>query len=161
MLILLANRCVLIQVASRALEVPIDIIHLSETCTNTVPNAPLTGASSGSDINGMAVMVSALELILLMHVPVGSTKLFWLAWTPERYEWQTLYEDGFEHDIHQLSNSSRRIVQHRCFCSFAVVSGLKISVIFRGCRDFHIYTDCLSRCNDQLNTHAARSHWTP
>jgi len=47
------------QVASRALEAPIDLIHLSETSTNTVPNATVTGGSSGSDLNGAAVLVSS------------------------------------------------------------------------------------------------------
>lgn len=47
----------MIQVASRALEIPMEKIHISETSTDKVPNTSPTAASSGSDINGMAVLV--------------------------------------------------------------------------------------------------------
>lgn len=46
----------MIQVASRALDIPPERIHISETSTNTVPNTSPTAASVGSDINGMAVL---------------------------------------------------------------------------------------------------------
>ncbi|CAH0554559.1 unnamed protein product [Brassicogethes aeneus] len=52
----------MIQVASRALEVPIELIHTSTTATNTVPNATQTAASSSSDLNGPAV-IQACEKI--------------------------------------------------------------------------------------------------
>lgn len=48
----------MIQVASRVLEIPVEKIHTSETATDKVPNTSPTAASSGSDLNGMAVMVS-------------------------------------------------------------------------------------------------------
>lgn len=47
----------MIQVASRALEISMEKIHISETATDKVPNTSPTAASSGSDINGMAVLV--------------------------------------------------------------------------------------------------------
>lgn len=47
----------MIQVASRTLEISVDYIHISETSTDKVPNTSPTAASSGSDLNGMAVMV--------------------------------------------------------------------------------------------------------
>nr|XP_023012755.1 xanthine dehydrogenase-like [Leptinotarsa decemlineata] len=46
----------MIQVASRALEISVDKIHISETATDKVPNTSPTAASSGSDLNGMAVL---------------------------------------------------------------------------------------------------------
>ncbi|XP_071455101.1 xanthine dehydrogenase/oxidase-like [Hetaerina americana] len=46
----------MVQVASRVLEIPEDIIYISETATDKVPNGPPTAASTGSDLNGMAVM---------------------------------------------------------------------------------------------------------
>ncbi|XP_046388160.1 xanthine dehydrogenase-like [Ischnura elegans] len=46
----------MIQVASRVLEIPEDIIYISETSTDKIPNAPPTAASSSSDLNGMAVL---------------------------------------------------------------------------------------------------------
>ncbi|XP_077967155.1 xanthine dehydrogenase/oxidase-like isoform X1 [Styela clava] len=45
----------MVQVASRSLGVPIDIIHISECSTSSVPNASPTAASTSSDINGMAI----------------------------------------------------------------------------------------------------------
>ncbi|KAG9467884.1 hypothetical protein GDO78_014101 [Eleutherodactylus coqui] len=45
----------MIQVASKALGIPTSKIHISETSTNTVPNASPTAASVSSDLNGMAI----------------------------------------------------------------------------------------------------------
>ena len=45
-----------IQVASRALGIHHEKIHISETSTDKVPNTSPTAASSGSDINGAAVL---------------------------------------------------------------------------------------------------------
>ncbi|XP_043916138.1 xanthine dehydrogenase/oxidase-like [Protopterus annectens] len=45
----------MVQVASRVLQIPTEKIFVSETSTTTVPNASPTAASSGSDLNGMAV----------------------------------------------------------------------------------------------------------
>ena len=50
----------LLQVASRALNLPISKIHVSETSTNLVPNTTMTSGSSGSDLNGWAVIVSSV-----------------------------------------------------------------------------------------------------
>jgi xanthine dehydrogenase/oxidase len=44
-------------VASRALDISADLIHISETSTDKVPNTSATAASCGSDLNGMAVLV--------------------------------------------------------------------------------------------------------
>ncbi|MBZ3870787.1 Xanthine dehydrogenase/oxidase [Sciurus carolinensis] len=45
----------MVQVASRALKIPTSKIYISETSTNTVPNASPTAASVSADINGQAV----------------------------------------------------------------------------------------------------------
>ena len=47
----------MVQVCARCLGVPPERVHISETCTNTVPNASPTAASSSSDLYGMAVKV--------------------------------------------------------------------------------------------------------
>lgn len=47
----------MIQVASRVLEIPMELIHVSEAATDKVPNTIATAASLASDLNGMAVMV--------------------------------------------------------------------------------------------------------
>jgi len=51
-----------IQVASKVLEIPIDFIHITETGTDKVPNTSPTAASTGTDLNGMAVMNACEEL---------------------------------------------------------------------------------------------------
>ena len=45
------------QVASRALDVPVELIHISETATNVVANASLTAGSTGSELFGQAILV--------------------------------------------------------------------------------------------------------
>ena len=52
-----------LQVASRVLGIPRSKIHISETSTNTVPNASPTAASASSDLNGAAVQ-NACETLL-------------------------------------------------------------------------------------------------
>lgn len=48
----------MIQVASRALGIPAELIHIKETSTDKVANASPTAGSFSSDLNGMAVLVS-------------------------------------------------------------------------------------------------------
>ncbi|CAG9815391.1 unnamed protein product, partial [Phaedon cochleariae] len=52
----------MVQVASRALGIPVERIHISDTATDKVPNTSPTAASAGSDLNGMAVM-EACEIL--------------------------------------------------------------------------------------------------
>lgn len=47
----------MIQVASKVLDISSDKIHTGSTNTDIVPNTSPTAASTGSDINGMAVLV--------------------------------------------------------------------------------------------------------
>lgn len=49
---------------SRALGIPATWIHISETATDKVPNTGATAASSGSDLNGMAIIVSYIKTVL-------------------------------------------------------------------------------------------------
>lgn len=53
----------MIQVASRALGVSADRIHVAETATDRVPNTSATAASAGSDLNGMAVLNACEKLV--------------------------------------------------------------------------------------------------
>lgn len=46
----------MIQVAARELQISPDLIHISETGTDKVPNTSSTSASLSSDLNGMAVL---------------------------------------------------------------------------------------------------------
>ncbi|XP_014676745.1 PREDICTED: xanthine dehydrogenase/oxidase-like [Priapulus caudatus] len=52
----------MLQVASRALQIPIDKIHINETSSDTVPNATMTSGSTGTDLFGGAVL-NACEII--------------------------------------------------------------------------------------------------
>ncbi|XP_068152790.1 xanthine dehydrogenase [Drosophila tropicalis] len=52
----------MIQCAARALGIPIELIHISETSTDKVPNTSPTAASVGSDLNGMAVLDACQKL---------------------------------------------------------------------------------------------------
>lgn len=53
----------MIQVASRALQIPIEKIHVAETSTDKVPNTSATAASAGSDLNGMAILDACQKLM--------------------------------------------------------------------------------------------------
>jgi len=55
------------QVASRALGIPIDKILVQESSTATVANAPGTGGSSASDLNGMAIVVSIFKMAIVVR----------------------------------------------------------------------------------------------
>ena len=59
---------VIFQVASRALHIETHKIHISETNTQCVPNTSPTAASCGSDLNGMAVMVSTIIILVVLSV---------------------------------------------------------------------------------------------
>ncbi|XP_054265333.1 xanthine dehydrogenase-like [Macrosteles quadrilineatus] len=52
----------MIQVASRVLNIPVSLIHISETSTDKVPNTVATAASLSSDLNGMAIVDACNKL---------------------------------------------------------------------------------------------------
>jgi len=56
--------CYMVQVASRALGVPIELIHISETASHVVANAVITAASSSSELWGSAIVVRQFVLLL-------------------------------------------------------------------------------------------------
>lgn len=53
----------MIQVASRVLQIPLELIHISETNTSCVPNGSPTAGSMTSDLNGMAVLRACQTLV--------------------------------------------------------------------------------------------------
>ncbi|XP_051880287.1 xanthine dehydrogenase/oxidase-like [Pristis pectinata] len=53
----------MVQVASKALGIPVSRIHISETSTATVPNTSPTAASVSSDLNGMAIKNACQTLL--------------------------------------------------------------------------------------------------
>lgn len=69
----------MIQVASRVLQIPPDLVHISETGTDKVPNTSSTAASLSSDLNGMAVLTRAklfgivsYRTVLIILMPDGT-----------------------------------------------------------------------------------------
>lgn len=54
----------ILQIAARCLEIPVEMINLHDTATDKVPNASPTAASVGSDMNGLAVQVDIIVVIL-------------------------------------------------------------------------------------------------
>lgn len=76
----------MIQVAARALGIPADRITISETATDKVPNTPATAASSGSDLNGMAVL-NACEILRARLEPYrqADPKAGWDSWINKAY----------------------------------------------------------------------------
>ena len=50
------------QVAARCFGVPLDVVKITATDTAKVPNTSATAASSGSDLNGMAVQAACLTI---------------------------------------------------------------------------------------------------
>jgi xanthine dehydrogenase/oxidase len=65
------------RVAATTLDIPIEAVYIAETATDKVANTTATAASSGSDINGGAVLLAATELkerlapFLAKHRPAG------------------------------------------------------------------------------------------
>jgi xanthine dehydrogenase/oxidase len=49
-------------IVAEALQVPLESVHISETATNTVPNASSTAASASSDLNGYAAYNACSQL---------------------------------------------------------------------------------------------------
>lgn len=63
----------MIQIASRVLEIDINMIHISESSTDKVPNASATAASINSDLYGMAV-IDACNIIVERLKPYKNKK---------------------------------------------------------------------------------------
>ncbi|KAK2165479.1 hypothetical protein NP493_1361g00029 [Ridgeia piscesae] len=76
----------MIQVTSRALGIPVEKIHISETTTNTVPNATPTVASLTSDLNGMAI-ANACEILTerLQPYKMAAPEDGWNKWILSAY----------------------------------------------------------------------------
>jgi xanthine dehydrogenase/oxidase len=52
-----------VQIVSHELGIPISLIHLSETRTDTVANSSPTAASASSDLNGMALVDACRKIM--------------------------------------------------------------------------------------------------
>lgn len=76
----------MLQVASRCLDIPIEMIHIHDSATDKVPNASPTAASVGSDMNGLAVK-DACEKIMERIEPIKKRNPDgkWRDWVTEAY----------------------------------------------------------------------------
>lgn len=76
----------MIQCAARALGISSDLIHISETSTDKVPNTSPTAASVGSDLNGMAV-IDACEKLNQRLKPIKESmpNASWKEWISKAY----------------------------------------------------------------------------
>lgn len=76
----------MIQVASRVLQIPPELIHITETSTDKVPNTSSTAASLSSDLNGMAVL-NACQVIWDRLLPFRSERpdAGWKEWVRMAY----------------------------------------------------------------------------
>ena len=76
----------MVQVASKVLGIPPSMIHTSDTCTANVPNASPTGGSTGTDLNGPAVLQACQTIAKRLQPykdsnPNGS----WTDWVMKAY----------------------------------------------------------------------------
>ncbi|CAH1792847.1 unnamed protein product [Owenia fusiformis] len=89
----------LIQVASKVLEVPQDVIHITETTTDCVPNAMPTIESMGTDLFGMAVKRACEKLVTrLAPYEASNPNGKWKDWVLAAYnDCTSLSATGFYH----------------------------------------------------------------
>nr|XP_026690657.1 xanthine dehydrogenase/oxidase-like [Ciona intestinalis] len=67
----------MIQVASKCLGISVNHVYISESGTNTVPNTSATAASTGADLNGMAVKVMLSIIFVLKPLQERNPGLGW------------------------------------------------------------------------------------
>ncbi|VDP18129.1 unnamed protein product [Soboliphyme baturini] len=77
----------IVQIATRVLNVPPEMIHIKETSTLTVPNTSPSAASASSDLNGMAVK-NACEVLVerLRFYMEKDPNNCWSSWVQAAYE---------------------------------------------------------------------------
>ena len=85
------------QVASKILNVPMSMIHIVETGTDKVPNTSPTAASTGTDLNGMAVKIACEKILKrIKHISDSMPSKEWKDWIAKAYmERLSLSATGF------------------------------------------------------------------
>jgi xanthine dehydrogenase/oxidase len=63
----------MIQVAARALAIPMDDVTIRETSTDTVPNTTPTAASASSDLYGMAILDACEQIMVRLQPYLGKS----------------------------------------------------------------------------------------
>ncbi|XP_075158749.1 xanthine dehydrogenase-like [Haematobia irritans] len=76
----------MIQCCARALQIPYDLVHISETATDKVPNTSPTAASMSADLNGMAILNACEKLNKRLEpVKLALPKGTWQEWIQKAY----------------------------------------------------------------------------
>ncbi|CAJ0933287.1 unnamed protein product, partial [Mesorhabditis belari] len=76
----------ILQIASRCLNIPIEMIHIQETSSDKVPNTTPTVASLGSDLNGEAVKDACSQLLSRLKPYMDSNPTGkWVDWVVSAY----------------------------------------------------------------------------
>ncbi|XP_065173588.1 xanthine dehydrogenase-like [Atheta coriaria] len=90
----------MIQVASKALNIPVEKIHTSEASSDKVPNTTATVASMSSDLNGMAVKDACIKLNnRLEPIKAKNPKGSWEEWIMAAYNQRiSLSATGFHRE---------------------------------------------------------------
>ncbi|XP_073816384.1 xanthine dehydrogenase-like [Musca autumnalis] len=132
----------MIQCCSRALQIPHELIHVSETATDKVPNTSPTAASLASDLNGMAILDACRKLNeRLASIKQAHPKSSWQEWIQKAYlEGISLSATGFYHldtvCYHPTRNPNSRLYSY-------FTHGVGISVV---------EIDCLTGDHQVLST---------
>ncbi|XP_019892305.2 xanthine dehydrogenase-like [Musca domestica] len=122
----------MIQCCSRALQIPYELIHISETSTDKVPNTSPTAASMTSDLNGMAILDACKKLNEhLAPIKEANPKASWQEWIQKAYmEGVSLSATGYYHldtvDYHPVRNPNSQLYSY-------FTHGVGISVVEIDC----------------------------
>lgn len=91
------------QVAAAEFGVPLDMIRITSTRTDKVPNTSATAASSGTDMNGMAVQDACMQLKQRLADHLDKDDLLFengmVYWSGGRMKWADLVKDAYMNRI--------------------------------------------------------------
>ncbi|XP_058982542.1 xanthine dehydrogenase [Musca domestica] len=132
----------MIQCCARALHIPYELVHISETATDKVPNTSPTAASMTSDLNGMAIL-NACEKLNKRLAPIkeANPKGTWQEWIQTAYlQSISLSATGYYNletvDYHPVDNPTAQLYSY-------FTNGVGITVV---------EVDCLTGDHQVLST---------
>ncbi|XP_073814863.1 xanthine dehydrogenase-like [Musca autumnalis] len=132
----------MIQCCARALQIPFELIHITETATDKVPNTSPTAASMTSDLNGMAILNACEKLNKrLAPIKAANPKGTWKEWIQAAYlQSISLSATGYYNletvDYHPVDNPTAQLYSY-------FTNGVGITVV---------EIDCLTGDHQVLST---------